>query len=210
MTTAIVAEPPRGAAAGGRRLRLAGAGGAPGRRSRRGAPADQPLAPRAPHFAGPGPAGDLPVHAGRPVAGRHVRPQAAPDPRPRQALAEALPGPDKKAAGLALEVPQAGRVRPRGERALSARRGVCRSAVRDPLDGRRRRQPPRRLPADEHGRAGGHAAEPGRLGDLRPGHREPEPARLHRHRPGAADRGRAAVRRRASCRPPTRARSCPT
>ena len=50
---------------------------------------------------------------------------------------------------------------------------------------------PGRLPADEHGRAGGHAAEPGRLGDLRPGHREPEPARLHRHRPGAADRRRA-------------------
>ena len=71
-------------------------------------------------------------------------------------------------------------------------------SVRDSLDGRRRRQPPRRLPADEHGRAGGHAAEPGRLGDVRPGHREPEPARLHRDRPGPADRGRTAVWRRLS------------
>ena len=73
-----------------------------------GTPPADPLAPRLPHFAGPGPAGDLPVHAGRPVAGRHVRPQAAADPRPRQARAEALPGPDEEAAGLALEVPQAG------------------------------------------------------------------------------------------------------
>ena len=58
--------------------------------------------------AGPGPAGDLPLHARRPVAGRHIRPQAAAEPRPRQALAEAVPGPDAEAAGLALEIPQAG------------------------------------------------------------------------------------------------------
>ena len=155
-----------------------------------------PWRPAPPHFPAAGQAGDLPVHARRPVAGRHLRPQAPADRGPRQALAEALPGPDAEPAGLALEVPQARRVRPRGERALPARRVVRRPPVRHPLDGRRRRQPPRRLPADEHGRAGGHAAQPGLLGDLRPGHREPEPARLRRHRPGPADRGRPAVRRR--------------
>jgi hypothetical protein len=34
------------------------------------------------------------------------------------------------------------------------------------------------------GEAGHEPAERGLLGDLRPGHREPEPARLHRHVPG--------------------------
>ena len=85
-------------------------------------PAD-PLAPRAPHLPGAGSAGDLPLHARRPVAGRHLRPQAAADPGPRQALAEALPGPDQEAAGLALEIPQARRVGPRGQRAVSRTSG---------------------------------------------------------------------------------------
>ncbi len=43
--------------------------------------------PRPPHFAGPGEAGDLSVHARRPVAPGHLRSQAAPDHRPRQAAA---------------------------------------------------------------------------------------------------------------------------
>ena len=148
---------------------------------------------------GAGQARDLPVHARRPVAGRYLRPQAAADSGQRQALAEALPGPDQEPARLTLEVPAS-----TGESGLEVSElfphvGSCADrSVRHPLDGRRRRQPPRRLPADEHRRAGRHAPEPGRLGDLRPRHREPESARLHRDRPRAADRRGSPVR----CRVP--------
>ena len=156
--------------------------------------ADSAGAPGA-SLSGPGPAGDLPVHAGRPVAGRHVRPQAAAERDHGKPSPKAYLGQTRKLLASPWKFQQARRVRPRSERAVSPRRSVCRSAVRDPLDGRRRRQPSRRLPADEHRRAGGHAAEPGRLGDVRPGHREPEPARLHRDRPRALDRGRTPIRR---------------
>ena len=180
-----VAESPRDAAAGGRRLRLAGPGGAPGRRSvRRGAAPANPLSPRPPHF---------PARAKRVIflfmPGGPSQVDTF-DPKPRLTRDHGKPSPKlylgqkRNLLASPWRFQQAGRVRPRGERALPARRVVHRSAVRHPLDGGRRRQPSRRLLADEHGRAGGHAAEPGRLGDLRPGHREPEPARLHRHRPG--------------------------
>ena len=42
----------------------------------------------------------------------------------------------------------------RGQRAVPARRRLRRRPVRHPLDGRRQHQPQRRLPADEHRRAG--------------------------------------------------------
>ena len=65
--------------------------------------------------------------------------------------------------------------------------------VRHPLDGGRQHQPQRRLPADEHRRAGVLPAQPGLVAAVRPGQREPEPARLRGHQPVAAGPGRAAL-----------------
>ena len=178
--------------------------------ARRGAGRQSARAPAA-ALPGAGQAGDLPVHARRPVAGRHVRPQAAADAGPRQALAEALPGPDAEPAGLALEVPEARRVGPRGQRAVPARRRrasidlcVIRSMVADDVN-----HPGGCLQMN----TGERVATRPSLGSWVTyglGTREPEPARLRRHRPRAADRRRPAVRRQRSCRPRTRARSSPT
>ena len=90
--------------------------------SRAAAPAANPLAPRDAALQGAGQAGDLPVHARRAVAGGHVRPQARLTKRQRQAVAQALPRPEAEPAGLAVEVPEVRRVRPRSERTLPARR----------------------------------------------------------------------------------------
>ena len=64
----------RGARAG-RRLRRRRPAGLPRGAAEGAAPAD-PLAPKPPHFAAAGQAGHLPVHERRPVARRHLRPQA--------------------------------------------------------------------------------------------------------------------------------------
>ena len=55
--------------------------------------------------------------------------------------------------------------------------------LRDPLDARRRAQPRAVAAADELRRGPAGPPEHGLVGHLRPGHREPEPARLHRHVP---------------------------
>ena len=80
-----------------------------------------------------------------------------------------------------------------------------RRPLRHPLDGRRQHQPQRRLPPDEHRRAGLLAAEPRLVAGLRPGQREPEPARASSSsaRP-SRPKGRLGARRAASCPPPTR------
>ena len=82
-----------------------------------------PLAPRAPHF---------PARARRVIflfmPGGPSQVDTF-DPKPRltrdhgKPVAEALPGPDEETAGLALEVPQARRVGPGGERAVSRTSG---------------------------------------------------------------------------------------
>ena len=142
------------------------------------------------------------------------------DPKPRLADDNGKPLPFEKPKlertktgnllGLAVQVREARPVRHRSQRAVPARRRLRRRPVRHPLDGRRQHQPQRRLPADEHRRAGVLAAEPGLVAALRPGQREPEPARLRRHQPAPAGPGRAALELAASCRPPTRARWSPT
>ncbi len=169
-----------------------------------------PLSPRPPHFPGrarrviflfmPGGPSQVDTFDPKPrLTADHGKPSP-----------EALPGRAEEAARLPLAVPPAGRVGARGERALPARRVVHRPALRDPLDGGGRRQPSRRLPPDEHRRAGGHASQPGRLGDVRAGHREPGPARFRRDRPRSADRRGPAVRRRLPAGRRTRGRSSPT
>ncbi len=107
-----VAESPPDAATGGRRLRLAGPGGAPGRRgSARRLPSANPLAARPPHF---------PARAKRVIflfmPGGPSQVDTF-DPKPRLTQDHGKPSPKlylgqtAELAGLALEVPQAGRVR---------------------------------------------------------------------------------------------------
>ena len=146
-----------------------------------------PLAPRAPQFPGQGQAGHPPVHERRPVARRHVRPQAAADEVPRQAAARPEP-----AAPSARPAPRSARRSSSGSTARAASRSASSSParaecmrrhLRDPLDARRRAQPRAVADADELRRGPAGPAQHGLVGDLRPGHREPEPARLHRHVP---------------------------
>ena len=107
-TRQSLAEPPRGVAAGGRRFWFAGPGGAPGRRQAAARPPADPLAPRPPHS---------PARARRVIflfmPGGPSQVDTF-DPKPRlnrdhgKPAPKALPGPDEEAAGLALEIPQAG------------------------------------------------------------------------------------------------------
>ena len=99
-------EPPRAVAAGGRRLRLAGPGGAAGRRGRGRADPLTPLAPRSPHSRPRARRVIFLFMPGGPSQVDTFDPKPRLTPRPRQALAQSLPGPDQKAAGLALEIPQ--------------------------------------------------------------------------------------------------------
>ena len=92
------------------------------------------------------------------------------DPKPRLAadygkpLPFAMPKLDRTKTGNLLGSPfkfsKHGQSRHRSQRAVSECRQACRRPVRHPLDGRGQHQPQRRLPADEHRRAGVLAAEP--------------------------------------------------
>ena len=146
-----------------------------------------------------GEAGHLPVHVRRAVARRPVRPEAA---ARRLTTASRCRSRSRSSSGrktgnllaVAVEVREARRsAASRSASCSRTSRSVRRRPLRRPLDGRRQHQPQRRLPADEHRRAGVLAAEPGVVAALRPGQREPEPARLRRRQPGAAGPGRAAV-----------------
>ena len=101
------------------------------------------------------------------------------------------------AAGHPADVPQVRPERHADLRLPAASRRVRRRAGGDPLVLGRQRQPPAgRLP-DEHRLDPDGQAEPGELGRLRPGDREPGPARVRRAaRPGRRDQGRAAGLRR--------------
>ena len=141
-------------------------------------------------------------------------PKPAPRPERGQAAAvreaEARAHPDRQLPAVAVQVRQARPVRHRGQRAVPQRRRLRRRPLRHPLDGRRQHQPQRRLPADEHRRAGVLAAEPRLVAALRPRQREPEPARLRRGQPRRSRPRAPRSGAPASCRPPTRARSSPT
>ena len=86
------------------------------------------------------------------------------DPKPRLAADNGKPLPfakpklERTKTGNLLASPwkfsKHGQSRHRGQRAVPARRVVRRRPLRHPLDGRRQHQPHRRLPADEHRRAG--------------------------------------------------------
>ena len=165
---------------------------------------------RTPAFSGPGKAGDLPVHAGRPVASRYLRSQAAVEQDDGQPSPKLYLGQQRNLLGSPWKFRPAWPVGNRGQRIVSAYGEHDRRPVRDPLDGHRRPEPSRRLPADEHGRAGLFAAEPGRLGHVRLGNGKSEPARLRRHRPWTAHRRAHGSTAPVSCRPPTRERSCRT
>ena len=130
-------------------LRLPGPGraagrGVAGRRAgrRAGGPARAPAAA----LPGPGQAGHLPVHEGRPVARRYVRLQAAAPARRRQAAARSpsrassSPRPATLLA-LALEVPAVRPERDRGQRAVPARRRLRRRPLLHQLAARHQRRP---------------------------------------------------------------------
>ncbi len=171
----------------------------------------------APAFPAQGDAGHLLIHARRPEPPGDLRPQAGPPAPLRPAVAgqlrpcrDAPAGGGQPAARDPADVPTRRQQRPAGLRLPAASRRVCRRAGGDPLVQGRQRQPsPGRLP-DEHRLGPDGQAEPGELGRLRPGHREPGPAGVR----GAArsrwrHQGRSAgVWCRASCRPAIRERLC--
>ena len=174
--------------------------------ARRPAAAGNPLRAQAAALPAAGQAGDLPVHARRPVAGRHVRLQAA----ARQATtASRCPSPsrgnklDGQLLGLAVEVRQHGQSGLWARELLPARRRststtcACSTACT-----------PTRA---NHGEAscqlhtGSVQLRSGPshrlVGHLRPGHREPEPARLRHDLPHAWPRRRRRTTAAPSCRP---------
>ena len=100
-----------------------------------------PLAAAPAPFRRPRQARHLSVHARRPVAGGHVRLQAAAGARPRQAAAvrQAARRVGSQTGNLlqvALEVQPVRPERRLGQRAVSPRRRPCRRAVHDPFDAR--------------------------------------------------------------------------
>ena len=180
------------------RIRLACAGGAAGRRAlRRPTPVSgrRSAGCQTAALCRPGQAGNLSVHARRPVAGRYVRSQAAVDARRRQAGAEAVSWANsREPAGFALEV-SAGTASRESKSASCSRNVRCiddlcviRSMVTD----------------DPNHPGGCLLMNTGERVFSRPslgawvtyglGTRESEPARLRGNRPGPDDRRGAAVR----------------
>ena len=173
----------------GRRPRPPGAGRRPGERR---APGRRRVAPtRSPQGAaaqGPGEAGHPPVHERRPVAGRHLRPQA--DAR-RSTTARPLPtrppAPSARPArrsGSPFKFQQVRPERPRGQRDLRATVGECVDdicVIRSMHADVPNHEPS--LMLMNCGEARQPRPEPRLVGPLRPGDREPEPPRLHRHVP---------------------------
>ena len=157
---------------------------------------------------------------GGPEPHRPVRPQAAAERARRQAAAGELQaghhadGRERlAAAGLASASGSS------TARAACGSPTGCRTSpscaddlARDPLVLGRRHQPLRRRLPDEHRLDPRRPAVAGRLGQLRPGHREPEPARVRRH--AGQPRHRSSTARAtgapASCPPSTRARRSPS
>ena len=141
-----------------------------------GAVADGRLAPRAPHFRRQGQARHPPLPERRPVARRHVRPQAArwtkyhgkplPDGQPAQT--ERKTG---AAFAFAVQVPEARPERHRGQRDLFANTAEhVDDMCRHPLDARRRAEPRAVAAADELRRRRARPPQHRLLAHLRPGH----------------------------------------
>ncbi len=178
----------RSSAAGFASLALAGLLADEAQRARRSAGA------RAAALHAQGQAGDLPVHARRPVAGRHVRLQAAVGTRPRQAAALRQAarrlGRNGQPAALALEVPATRPKRRLGQRAVPAHGRHRRRDVLPPFDARLEQPARRRIARAAHRQRHVRPPQHGLVDHLRPGHRESRPARLRHHLPHAHARRR--------------------
>ena len=159
--------------------RAAGRGIAAGRRP---TAADGPARAEAAALPAAGQAGHLPVHEGRAVARRHVRPQAAARARRRQAAARSpsracsSPRP-ATCSSSPWKFQQYGQSGMRGQRAVPARGRVRRRPVHHPLGPRHQPGPRRGAAQAAHRQRQLRPAEHGLVGHLRPGHREREPAR---------------------------------
>ena len=171
----------------------------------------RPLAPRPPHFPARARRVIFLFMHGGPVAGRHVRLQAAARARPRQAAAvrQAAGGVERdgQPARLPLEVsPVTARAAPWVSELFPARRPdastTCASSTACTAPTRARRRPARAAHRQRHVRPPQH----GLVDHLRPGDREPEPAGLHHHLPDADATAASTTSARPSCRPSTRER----
>ena len=189
------AAPPE-AAAVSRRWPLAGLPGARRRGPARAASTPRnPLAPRPPHFPRQGQAGDLPVHARRAVAGRHVRSQAAPGARPRQAPAVRQAArrleQDRQPAALAVQVPATRPERDRRSASCFPHLAGCVDdlCVINSMHGSNSRHGGA-LARAPHRQRHVRPAEHGLVDHLRAGDREPGPARLHHDLPEPEPRRR--------------------
>ena len=216
--TATLSLPPRDAGHRRHRLRPAGARRPARGRGEEAAEPDRaanPYAVRRPHHA---PRAKRVIFLFMPGGPSHVD---LFDPKPRLAADNGKPLPFEKPklertkTGNLLASPwkfaKHGQSRHRGQRAVPARRrrasttsASIRSMVADNIN---------HTGACLQMNTGEQAFSRPSLGSwlaLRPGHREPEPARLRRHQPRRPVPGRAALERRASCPPRTRARSSAT
>ena len=155
-------------------------------------------------FPGPGQASDLPLHERGALARRHVRLQAGAFLGRRQGVGPAGPHPRREADGLAVEVPAARRERALGLGAVPRGRRARRRAVRDPQHAHRPPGPPGGVPDAAHRQLAVHPALARGVDALRARDRERRPARVHRDQADRAQRRRAELRQRASCRRPAR------
>ena len=212
-----------------RRLRRAGTGRAcwptpgssadrrrpgPGRRRRGGVGPAQSAGRPAAALPRAGEAGDLPVHERRPVARRHLRPQAGAGEVRRPGPAGLGRRPAAARRGKIMPSPFAARPhgaeRHRGHRALPARRRLHRRHLRAPLDVHRQPEPRAVAADDELGQHAADPAQPRLVADLRPGDGEPEPARASWCSARASRSSARSCGAAASCRASTRARTSAT
>ena len=196
----------------GGRLRQPGPGRPAGRGSRpRPAASRIRSRPEPPHFARAGQAGDLPVHARRAVAGRHVRLQAA---AANATTASRCRSPSRGSfrpqTGNLLKSPwkfqQYGQSGAWVSELFPHVAQLRRRPVHHQLDARLELAARRRAAGTAHRQRHVRPAEHGLVDHLRPGHREPEPARLHHHLPDADARRREQLQLGVPARPSTRAR----
>ena len=168
-----------------------------------------PARAEGPALPGPGEARHLPVHGRGPVARRYLRLQAEAL-EPTTASRSARGGRRRQAARLAVEVQAARPERPVDLRAVPRGRQARRRPVPGQQHADRPAEPPAGVPPAAHRHLPVPPAVAGRLGALRPGHREREPARLHHALPAGQQRRRRRTTAARSCRRSTRARASAT
>ena len=171
-----------------------------------------PLAATAAALRRQGEAGHPPVHERRPVAGRHVRPQAgARQVRTASRCRRPTCAPSARPAPRCRR-----RSSSRSTARAASRSASCSRTTAEHIDDIcvirsmhadvPNHEPSLMLMNCGDGRLA--AAEHGLVGHLRPGHREPEPARLRRHVPRRlSDRRSRRTGSRRSCPASTRART---